>query len=568
MNFLLNPRKYDKQHPDQKTHEVMTKTMDFFETKGLNNLTYDDRLGRWYSDFLQFIKKEQIFATLLTPTGYGAPDSRFDLSRVCEFNEVIAFYSLAHQYSYQVSILGVGPIWMSKNEEIKHKAAQMLIDGGIFAFGLSEREHGADIYSNEMKLKPLGDGKYRADGSKYYIGNCNLASIVSTMGRNTETGDFVFFAVDSQHSNYRLAKQIYTTGSHSGYLGAYDLIEYPITEAEILSEGEAAWDASLSTVNIGKFQIGFSSLGMVEHSLYEALNHAQNRILYGRSVTEFPHIKKFFVEAYCRTVAMKLYALRSLDYFRSSSAEDRRYLLFNPIQKMKVTTQAVKVMDILTDIIAAKSYEQETHFAAAQTTIGYQPRLEGTTHVNMAQIVKFMQNYFFNPVDYPVIPKRDEPGDDSYLFQQTAGRVSTVTFPDYRLAYEGIHLPNIDKFREQIELLKEFLVKATPSKEQSKNIDYMLAFGDMFTLVVYGQLILENIKHYDISEPVVDYIFNFLVRDFAQFALYQISNFENSEAQMKYLQAMIMTPAIDPALVQTIWDNDVKVLIGAYTMNP
>jgi hypothetical protein len=37
---------------------------------------------------------------------------------------------------------------------------------------------------------------------------------------------------------------------------------------------------------------------------------------------------------------------------------------------------------------------------------------------------------------------------------------------------------------------------------------------------------------------------------------------------MKYLQAMIMTPAIDPALVQTIWDNDVKDLIGAYTMNP
>src|SRR5665647_349534 len=170
MNFLLNPKQYDKPHPDQKSRDVMLKTIDFFEDKGLNNLTLDDRLGRWYSDFIQFIKKEQIFATLLTPAGYGAPDSRFDLSRVCEFNEVIAFYSHAHQYSYQVSILGVGPIWMSKNEEIKNKAAQMLIDGGIFAFGLSEREHGADIYSNEMKLTALGDGKYRADGSKYYIG--------------------------------------------------------------------------------------------------------------------------------------------------------------------------------------------------------------------------------------------------------------------------------------------------------------------------------------------------------------------------------------------------------------
>lgn len=424
------------------------------------------------------------------------------------------------------------------------------------------------VYVNLMKLTPLEDGTYRADGSKYYIGNCNLASIVSTMGRNAETGEYVFFAVNSQHPNYKLLKQIYTTGSHTGFLVAYDLIEYPITEAEILSEGIAAWDASLSTVNIGKFQIGFSSLGMVTHCLYEALNHAYNRKLYGRSVTEFPHIKKYFVEAYCRIVAMKLYALRSLDYFRSSSDHDRRYLLFNPIQKMKVTGQAVEIMDILTDVIAAKSYEQETHFASAQTTIGYNPRLEGTTHVNMAQIVKFMQNYFFNPVEYPVIPKRDDPGDDSYLFQQTAGKVSTVTFPDYQLAYAGIHLPNVDIFREQIELLKEFLVKATPSKEQSKNVDYMLAFGEMFTLVVYAQLILENLKHYEIAKPVVDYIFNFLVRDFAQFALYQISNFANSEEQLKYLQQMIKTPAIDPALVQKVWDNEVKDLIGAYTMNP
>jgi len=193
---------------------------------------------------------------------------------------------------------------------------------------------------------------------------------------------------------------------------------------------------------------------------------------------------------------------------------------------------------------------------------------KGTTHVNMAQIVKFMQHYFFNPVDYAVIPKRDEPGDDSYLFQQTAGKVSTVTFPDYRLAYEGKNSPNIDIFREQIELLKEFLVKATPSKEQSKSVDYMLAFGEMFILVVYAQLILENLKHYEIAEPVVDYIFNFLVRDFAQFALYQISNFANSDEQMKYLQQMIKTPAIDPALVQKIWDDEVKGLIGAYTMNP
>ena len=98
-----------------------------------------------------------------------------------------------------MTILGLGPIWMSDNEEIKKKTAKLLEDGGIFAFGLSEKEHGADLYSSEMALTPLGDGKYVADGGKYYIGNANKAALVSTFGKDTETDDYVFFAVDSQH---------------------------------------------------------------------------------------------------------------------------------------------------------------------------------------------------------------------------------------------------------------------------------------------------------------------------------------------------------------------------------
>ena len=36
--------------------------------------------------------------------------------------------------------------------------------------------------------------------------------------------------------------------------------------------------------------------------------------------------------------AMKLFALRAADYMRSASRQDRRYLLYNPVVKMKVTT--------------------------------------------------------------------------------------------------------------------------------------------------------------------------------------------------------------------------------------
>jgi len=567
MSFLLNPKKYEKKHPDRKTGDIMLKTIQFFEDKGLGSLREEDRLHKWYDDFIKFLKREQVMATLLTPAEYGGPDSRFDLSRVCQYNEILGFYSPAYQYCYQVTILGLGPIWMGDNEKVKQKTAQLLKDGAIFAFGLSERAHGADLYSNETKLTPAGDGTYRANGSKYYIGNANKAALVSTFGKHEDTGEFVFFVVDSQHRNYKLIKKIHVSGGHQGYVGEYDLIEYPITRDDILSSGTLAWDSALSTINIGKFQLGFSSIGASTHAMLEAINHAHNRILYSRRVTDFPHIKKIFIDVYARITAMKLYALRSLDYFRSSSDQDRRYLLFNPIQKMKVTTQGVKVVQMLHDVIAARGFEQETYFSTALSEIEMLPRLEGTTHVNMAQIVKFVHNYFFNPVDYPEIPRRDDPCDDTYIFRQKAGKTATVTFPDYRRAYQGLDLPNIKIFREQMDLLIEFLLKATPDDKQRKNIDYMLALGEMFTLVVYAQLILENLRHYQIDNVVVDQIFSFMVREFAQFALHQLSNFINSESQQKYLKLMMKTPDISPTREQELWENHVAKLIGAYTMN-
>ena len=561
MSLLLNPKKYDQEWPDQKTKDIMVKTIEFFEKKGLKSIKEDDQELRWYDDFIRFLKENEVFATLLTPSGYGDSDSRFDLSRVCQYNEILGFYGNQYQYAYQVSILGVGPVWMGDNEAVKHRLAGLLKDGGIFAFGLSEKEHGADLYSNEMKLYPQGDGTYKADGSKYYIGNGNVAALVSVHGRYADTNEHVFFPVDSQHHNYKLVKKINTPGVRNAYVAEFELVDYPITKDDIIASGQLAWDSGLSTINIGKFQLGFCSTGICTHAFYEAITHASNRILYGKPVTNFPHIKKFFIESYARLNAMKLYGLRSLDYFRSASNEDRRYLLFNPIQKMKVTREGEKVIEMLLDCITAKGYEQDTYFEAAVREIGMIPRLEGTVHVNINLVIKFLQNYFFNSVDYPVIPKRDDPGNDVYAFQQYAGGLAKVRFPDYRLAYEGVDLPNVNVFKQQIELFKDLMSKASPTPEQLKRVDYMLAFGEMFTLIVYAQLILENSKIYKVEDDLVDQIFDFLVRDFSQFALYQISNFENSPEQKEFLRKVILTePPIDTAREKRLWDEHVSVL--------
>jgi len=566
--MLFNPRKESFEHLDARSREIMAKTIEFFETKGKTQLKEDDHERRWYADFLEFVKENQVFATLLTPPEFagGNPDARWDTYRNCVFNEILGFYGLAYWYTWQVTILGLGPIWMSPNKSIREKTGQLLKEGGIFGFGLSEKAHGADLYSSEMMLTPLGEGSYVADGGKYYIGNGNEAALLSTFGKNSETEEYVWFAVKTKEGHFELVKNIVNSQM---FVAEYALNGYPITDDEILSTGQAAWDAALNTVNVGKFNLGWASIGICTHAFYEAINHAAHRNLYGKFVTDFPHIQQMMTDAYARLAAMRVFASRSIDYMRSATREDRRYLLYNPMVKMKVTTQGEEVINLLWDVIAARGFEKDTYFEMAARDIRALPKLEGTVHVNMALIVKFMANYFFNPGTFPDIPVRRDAAHDEFLFDQGPTRgLGKIQFHDFTAAYGKVSSPNATIFKEQIEALKALLMTAPPSKEQTKDIDFLLCLGELMTLVAYGQLIIEKWQLEGLGEDLLEQIFDFMVRDFAKFALQLYSKTSSTEAQMEGCLKMIRKPVVDEARFQRVWQGEVLKLVDAFEMNP
>jgi len=561
--MLFNPKKAQFDHLDERSREIMKKTIEFFETKGKKQLKEDRHERTWYDDFLEFIKKESIFSDLLTPSPYGKEGCRWDTFRNMDFNEILGFYNLAHWYTWQVTILGLGPIWMGKNEAVKQKTARLLEEGGIFAFGLSEKEHGADLYASDMALTPMGDGQYRADGGKYYIGNGNEAALVSTFAKNSETDEYAFFVVDAKHENYECVQNVVNSQM---FVAEYALHGYPLTDDDILTMGREAWDSSLNTINVGKYNLGWASIGICTHAFYESIDHAAGRFLFKHYVTDFPHIRQIFVDAYTRLCAMRMFATRASDYMRSASAEDRRYLLYNPMVKMKVTTQ--EVINLLWDVIAARGFEKDTYFEMAAMDIRALPKLEGTVHVNMALIVKFMANYFFNPGQFPEIGKMDAPMHDEFLFNQgpTKG-LGKIQFHDYNLAYNSLDLPNINIFKEQIALLVELLMTAPPNKDQVKDIDYLLNLGELFTLVAYGQLLIEKTKLDAAGDDLMDQIFDFMVRDFSKFALQLYSKTSSTPEQMEFCLKMIKKPTVNPERFNRIWEEQIYSLKGAYQMN-
>lgn len=569
MGLLLNPATNDYSEFDAETRRLLRATIDFFESYGKQRLLEADLNAEWVADFLEFEKKEKLFATFLTPAAYAAGDEdrRWDAARNAALSEILGFYGLAYWYSEQVTILGLGPIWMSSNEVAKTKAAQQLLDGEVMAFGLSERAHGADVYSTDMVLTSDDAGGFTASGTKYYIGNGNVAGMVSVFGRRADVegpDGYVFFAVDSRHENYHLIDNVV---HGQMFVSTFELDDYPVGPDDILHTGPEAFAAALNTVNVGKFNLCHGSVGMCTHSLYEAITHTNNRILYGNRVTDFSHVQGNFVDAFARLSAMKLFSNRAVDYFRSASLDDRRYLLFNPVTKSKVTSEGETVMTLLLDAVAAKGYEKNTYFHQANRFIGWLPRLEGTVHVNVGQILKFMPNYLFGPVEYPEIGTRLDAADDTFFFAQgPVGGAGKVRFADWTTPYAArTDVPNVAVFYEQAQALQELLQTAAPSAEQQKDLDFVLTIGHLFSLVVYGQLILEQAAITGLDDDLLNRIFDFQIRDFSGYAVSLYGKPTATPEQQAWALGAVRRPVADAESFDRVWQQ-VKELDGAYEM--
>jgi acyl-CoA dehydrogenase len=197
-------------------------------------------------------------------------------------------------------------------------------------------------------------------------------------------------------------------------------------------------------------------------------------------------------------------------------------------------------------------------------------KLEGTVHVNIQLIRKFMQNYFFAPQDYPTVLPDFSGNDDRFLFNQGPAKgLGKVRFHDYAPVFQSFgRLPNVTVFIKQINQFKALLSQAAPDKSQDLDPSFSLPLGEMFSIVVYGQLILEQAGLQNLDEDILSLIFDFMVRDFAGFALQIYGMNATKEEQRTFCREIMLTRALgDEEQGRRIWEKYVFPLNGEYQMN-
>lgn len=513
---------------------LIERLVEFFERKGLSALKEEDQREQWYEDWLAYQSNHQIYARLLAPREFSRLGTEFDLLRYTRFLEVFAYFSPAHGYSLQVSFLGLSAILMGTNPALKHEAVAALEAGGLLAFGVSERGHGSDLLGNEFTLTEAGPDRFMANGSKYYIGNSNAAALIAILAKkvnprsaaHARRAPFVLIALRPGDSKgFRSVRKIRTLGVRAAHVGEFEVKDHELPQTDVIAEGRQAWEAIFGTVTLGKFFLGFGSIGICERAFEEAAAHLRARVLYGKPAIEMPHLRATMVQAYARLTAMKLYAYRALDYVHASSASDRRYLLFAAVQKAKLSTEGVKVMALLSECIGAKGFESDTYFEMALRDIQLIPGLEGSTHINLGLTTQFIPRFFSDPDSALAEPKSLVAGEipvaeNAFLWEARTGAVNEIGFSHFLRAYRPLmSIANVRLFAQAAKAFQLFVRDREMDRTARADTPLTLAMGQCLATLTYGQLVAENAVRLKIPAEMVAVMFHALVNDFNAAAL-------------------------------------------------
>jgi acyl-CoA dehydrogenase len=375
----------------------------------------------------------------------------------------------------------------------------------------------------------------------------------STTGGHANRAPFMLIALrPGLTPAFRSLGKIRTLGVRAANVGSFDLKNHLVPPGDIIAEGRNAWDAVFGTITLGKFFLGFGSIGICEHAFQEAVTHLRQRRLYGNSVIEMRHIHANVLRAYFRLTAMKLYAYRALDYVHRASSPDRRYLLFCAVQKAKVSTEGLRVMSLLQECIGAKGFESGSYFEMALRDIQLIPSLEGSMHINLGLAAQFIPRYFDRPHSTlnqpPSLVGGEAPSQENpYLLEARAGSPHAVGFRHFLDAYRPLASVNgAAQFMRQVEIFRDIVIDKSVGTLAASDMQVEMALGQCFATIVYGQLIAENVVRLEVPEAMTSSILAVLVEDLSTQAL-QLASIPTIRSAMRdSISRMIQAPNVEP----------------------
>jgi alkylation response protein AidB-like acyl-CoA dehydrogenase len=252
---------------------------------------------------------------------------------ICSVNNSLVCYGLEHYGT----------------EALKQKYLVPLATGEkLGAFCLSEPESGSDAAG--MKTTATRDGDYYVlNGSKNWISNGLYADYYIMYAKTTPDKGYKgisAFVVEKAWPGVQLGRKERKLGIRSSDTISLTLEDCRIPADNMIgSEGEG-FKIALHTLNGGRIGIAAQALGIAQASLDHALFYAQERIQFGRKISDFQAIQFMLADMQTRIDAARLLTYQAAwqkDQNQSYAAEAAKAKLYASETAVDVSQKAVQI---------------------------------------------------------------------------------------------------------------------------------------------------------------------------------------------------------------------------------
>ncbi|MDX2604373.1 acyl-CoA dehydrogenase [Streptomyces caniscabiei] len=332
------------------------------------------------------------------PAHYVLPEDG-DFAETVRLLRAVARRDLTVAIAHGKTFLGAAPVWVAGTPAQATRLAAHVRAGEPVCWGLTERDHGADLLAGELTATPdetgtgaggvetgaggvetgpggvgpttggagAGDGGVRAGapggwrltGEKWLINNATRATLACVLARTDPAGGargFSLFLVDRRglpEGTWRSLPKVRTHGIRGADISGFALDRAPVPADALVGEEGDGIPVVLKTLQLTRVACAALSLGAADHALGLARDFAAGRELYGRRLADVPHVRRILGRAAAAALTAEAVGLLSA---RSVHTLPGELSAISAITKAYVPTLTQETLNSLGELLGVRGF--------------------------------------------------------------------------------------------------------------------------------------------------------------------------------------------------------------------
>jgi len=222
------------------------------------------------------------------PAAYGGLRESVDVRSLALARETLGRAAGLADFAFAMQGLGSAPVSLFGTDTQKRALLPGVAAGTtIAAFALSEPDAGSDVAAMSATAVRDGDG-WRLDGVKTWISNAGIADSYVIFARSGEAPGakgLSAFIVPAGTPGLDASERIPVIAPHP--LGTLRLTNCRLPGDALLGEPGQGFRIAMGTLDLFRTTVGAAALGFARRALDEAVQRAQARRMFGRTLADF-----------------------------------------------------------------------------------------------------------------------------------------------------------------------------------------------------------------------------------------------------------------------------------------